>query len=86
MHVKSQSLEILEYFIDKEPGVGKGTNVSISPSDTIEESWSISISGLKDGQHFLYIRIKDSSGMWSPWQMQMFFVNDTTQIGDIDKV
>lgn len=86
MHVKSQSLEILEYFIDKEPGVGKGTNVSISPSDTIEESWSISISGLKDGQHFLYVRIKDSSGMWSPWQMQMFFVNDTTHIADIDKV
>lgn len=86
LNTKAQSLEELEYFIDKEPGVGNATSVSISPADTIQKSWSIPIAGLSDGQHFLYIRIKDSSGLWSPWQIQLFFIEDTINIGNIEKL
>ncbi len=53
---RAQSLVKMEYFLDKEPGVGKGTAVSFSgPRDTILKTFQISAAGLQTGQHFVYV-------------------------------
>ncbi len=86
-HVFAQKISVLEYFIDKDPGVGKASSVSFSgPTDTLIKNFTVPIVGLKDGQHFLYIRTKTDSSLWSPWQMQLFFVDDTTTTGNIEQV
>lgn len=83
----AQSLVKLEYFIDKDPGVGKGTSVSFSgPKDTILKTFTIPSSGLSSGAHYIHVRVLDSGGLWSPWQFQMFHVQDTINPGPIDKV
>ncbi|MBU6325199.1 MAG: hypothetical protein KJS92_06895, partial [Bacteroidetes bacterium] len=83
----AQSIVKLEYFIDKDPGCGKGTRVSFSgPQDTLLKSFSIPTTGLTSGRHFVHVRVQDSSKKWSPWQLQMFMIEDTAYKGPINQV
>ncbi len=56
----------VEYYLDTDPGYGKGTPVAISPkvnlADQVIES---NISALSAGKHKLYFRSKDAFGTWS---------------------
>lgn len=79
-------IQRLEYFIDKEPRPGKGNAVTISPSDSFSKRFSHSVGGLSGGQHYLHVRNKISTGLWSPWQMQLFYVDDTVNTGPINKL
>jgi len=77
--LSAQSIIRLEYFIDKDPGCGKATRVSFSgPKDTLLQNFSIPTTGLSSGRHYVHVRVQDSSKIWSPWQFQMFFIEDTT--------
>jgi len=57
-----------EYYIDTDPGLGKG--VSLEPSDGwfdyINEmiTTTIPIEGLSFGKHTLYVRARNSAGIW----------------------
>jgi hypothetical protein len=57
-----------EYYIDTDPGLGKGT--SLEPSDGwfdyINEmiTTTIPIEGLSFGKHKLYVRARNSAGIW----------------------
>lgn len=56
----------LEYFFNVDPGFGSGTNVSLGAQpDWPDASVLINTNGLADGLHILYIRTKDSNGVWS---------------------
>lgn len=84
---QAQSLVRMEYFLDKDPGAGKGDTVNFAgPRDTILKTINIPIGGMKPGQHFVYVRVLDSGGLWSPWQMQLFFVEDTIDIGPVQQL
>lgn len=84
---QAQSLVKMEYFLDKDPGVGKGDTVNFSgPRDTVLKTINIPIGGIKSGQHFVYVRVLDSGGLWSPWQMQLFFVEDTIDNGPVEQL
>jgi hypothetical protein len=76
----SQTITVVEYFIDTDPGVGNGTAVSITPSGTIVLNESLDISGVAPGFHYLYIRAQDSDGDWSLHARQSFYVSDTSSI------
>ncbi|RYZ47929.1 MAG: hypothetical protein EOP49_19970 [Sphingobacteriales bacterium] len=56
----------LEYFIDNDPGFGNAVPVVFYKADSIPDlSFPVNISGLNTGEHFLYVRSRDSSGKWS---------------------
>ena len=59
-----------EYFFDADPGQGRGTALSAedgvfnSPSETVRVQ-ALSLTGLSQGSHTLYLRFLDSLGRWS---------------------
>lgn len=70
----SQSIQSAEYFFDNDPGIGKGTAISITPGDTINPSETIDISALSDGFHQLMIRVVDNQGRWSEYFNHSFYI------------
>jgi hypothetical protein len=67
-----------EYFIDTDPGEGKGIAMLAEDGtfDTAEESIDIAIdvSDLCAGTHYVYVRMKSSNGSWGPPQKRLFSV------------
>ena len=60
------SITRIEWFIDKDPGVGNGTAVTFTPSvDVADLAIPVPLSGIKHGVHRLFIRSLDPHGSWS---------------------
>ena len=55
----------MEYFYDTDPGFGNASPVPVSSGQTIEESFTINLSGLERGFHKAYFRVKDDNDKWS---------------------
>jgi len=72
----------LEYYIDTEPGVGKGTWIANTATikDTIEEPLELAVAGLSPGYHKLYARSRDIEGTWSIPMWRKFYVFEDTVI------
>lgn len=67
-----------EYFFDTDPGTGNATAISIgSPQDSISVTPLIDASSLPLGDHFMFIRVKDQSGVWSMVESRNFRVCET---------
>ena len=59
-------LSQVEYYIDTDPGYGKGIPVAIPVSkNLVDVPISTNITGLAAGDHILFIRSKDGNGAWS---------------------
>jgi len=54
-----------EYFFDTDPGIGKGTALSVTPGLTTNINSVIPINSLSTGVHRLYLRTADANGHWS---------------------
>ncbi len=70
-----------EYFIDADPGMGKGLPVSIVPAtDLTNVSFNVNISNanITTGFHNLFIRFKDANGRWSQANVRTFYKEDVT--------
>ncbi|MEO0310601.1 MAG: hypothetical protein RIQ89_258, partial [Bacteroidota bacterium] len=64
-----------EYFIDTDPGIGNGISVPLVPNDTLQLSnYSIPISALAPGTHYLYLRAQTANGVWTPIDRSSFIV------------
>jgi hypothetical protein len=60
------NIDKLEYFIDTDPGYGLATSVAITPGEVLENvSIVLQMNNLTDGLHKLYVRARDSEGLWS---------------------
>jgi len=56
----------LEYFLDYDPGVGNGTPITITAgTNLVDQSFSINITSLITGDHFVVVRARDANGNWS---------------------
>ena len=56
----------VEYFIDTDPGFGNGTDVAISPADTIVDfTFGVDVSSFIPGEYDLYVRLKNEDENWS---------------------
>ena len=67
------SIVKMEYFIDTDPGFGKGKSISISSSaDVSASNVAIDLSSLGNGVHYIYLRSQDANGNWSETNEQIF--------------
>jgi len=64
--VFAQTISLIEYYVDTDPGYGLGKSVSTTPSSTVSNfTFPADITGTSNGIHRLYVRAKDSNGSWS---------------------
>ncbi|MFZ4740411.1 MAG: PKD domain-containing protein [Bacteroidales bacterium] len=66
-----------EYYIDTIPELGLSHYFTFGQGDTINSNFHIPLTGLSIGLHFIYIRIKESTGLWSIPMNLTFFVTDS---------
>ena len=65
----------VEYFFDTDPGVGSGTDIPITPNDTvILSNYPVSTAALTEGIHNIYIRALNDAGVWTPIDQRTFYV------------
>jgi len=64
--ITSSKIVKAEYFVDTDPGIGKGINIpGIVAGATIDQLVALELSGIPTGAHVLNIRVKDDKGFWS---------------------
>lgn len=64
-----------EAFIDTDPGEGRGLPLEGMPNSPLEVlNKRLSLDDLAVGAHVLYLRFRDSTGLWSPPIAQTFYV------------
>ncbi len=68
-----------EYFVDTDPVAGNGTAIPVSTSGLVEESFTVSTDGLAVGEHKLFVRTQDDSGVWSLTDAMDLYIQDTVQ-------
>ena len=72
----------VEYFIDTDPGAGKGISVSISPGLDIQNlNVPINPSTLTEGVHRFYTRARNVNGAWSLTSTLLFYKPYATSSG-----
>jgi len=77
----SIEIEKVEYYIDTDPGFGKGTNVTfVKPINDILLDFNVDLKSINHGYHTLYIRAKDSKDVWSLCYSTPFFKTKSTTI------
>lgn len=62
-----------EWFIDNDPGVGKANAFSLNQADSIHKPLQINISGISEGFHHLFVRVKNTQGKWSHHEGRLFY-------------
>jgi hypothetical protein len=63
-----------EYFVNTDPGFGDATDIPITPGQDITDiSFTVDLSSLGNGFHYLYTRVKDANGKWSMTNVNYFF-------------
>ncbi|MDF2188548.1 MBG domain-containing protein [Paraflavitalea sp. CAU 1676] len=71
----------LEYFVDTDPGFGKGTNVPVTPgADLNNISFALNMDNVSVGNHTLYVRAIDDKGAWSLTNLGTFKVEPPTDL------
>ncbi|MDR2037414.1 MAG: hypothetical protein LBQ60_05775 [Bacteroidales bacterium] len=82
----SPDLTGLEYFIDVDPGFGKGSFRPLSGQTGIEQV-AVDISDVKPGFHKLYVRSRNVSRHWSITQISTFIkteIETGTDVADVE--
>jgi hypothetical protein len=67
-------LDSMEYFIDTDPGFGKGVPVLITHSSQINKSFNVDLTGVPVGFHILNVRVKQNTTGWSLTSSVPFYV------------
>jgi fibronectin type 3 domain-containing protein len=74
---KSPKILAAEYFFDKDTvPPGEGNTLNVGEGNEVEWTGQISVAGLDVGEHVLFIRVKDSTGIWSQSYPKLFNVVD----------
>jgi Secretion system C-terminal sorting domain len=64
-----------EYFIDTDPGIGFGTAIVFGDASQTTQILNVDTTGLAEGDHVFYIRVKTLNGAWSIYDSALFSVN-----------
>lgn len=72
------NIQLVEYFIDTDPGFGLGTAVTLpSSGNDLTIDFSVSLTGLADGNHVLYIRAQNALDKWGQVYAEAFTYTST---------
>ncbi len=71
--INNTQIVAAEWFIDVDPGVGNGTDLSVTTGNTVSGALSIP-NAMSPGIHHLYIRVKNNLGKWGHHHKSMFYV------------
>ncbi|MBX2844396.1 MAG: T9SS type A sorting domain-containing protein [Flammeovirgaceae bacterium] len=83
----AQKIQKAEYFIDIDPGLGKGNPIAYSVSDTlVEEEFELNVSGLERGPHLLVIRTLSDNGVWSLSKSSKFYIEEAVTPPSLPKI
>ncbi len=78
-----------EFFMDADPGFGKGNAISVAPGATASTNFTIDITSLTAGFHNLHMRFKDATGKWSLASIRNFYkeqiLSGNTTVANITK-
>ena len=76
-------LEKAEYFYDTDPGVGNAFAMNaFAPADSIQLTDSLPIAPLTAGNHYLYVRVRDTMNTWSLCERKSFIVCNLIPVPD----
>jgi hypothetical protein len=71
-------VKAVEYFIDEDTGFGMGTPVNVAaPARDVSVEFVVDMDGLGDGDHILYVRVKDAKNRWSQTLAHAFSLSGT---------
>ncbi|PMD95693.1 hypothetical protein BWI97_13920 [Siphonobacter sp. BAB-5405] len=71
----------VEYFLDQDPGFGKGKQLAFTPATTIDALvFEIDAQNLALGDHMLYVRAKNKQGQWGITNRSTFRVEPPTGV------
>jgi hypothetical protein len=65
-----------EYYIDDDPGLGMANELSITPSNQINDEFLIGLQGLSPGFYTLCVRFLNEFDEWSVSQCSPFFISE----------
>jgi hypothetical protein len=63
-----------EYFFDIDPGVGNATPFTFTAGNDVTFSITVNTTGLSDGFHSLFFRVRDAAGKWSLYNGRIAFI------------
>ncbi len=63
----------LEYFIDIDPGAGRGLPLAVSADTNTTATHTLPLSGVSAGYHIVYLRVQDAQGRWSQTMPHPFY-------------
>lgn len=63
--VNIADINTIEYFFDTDPGIGLGNNITITETETVNQSVAIPTASLSAGTHRLCIRVGNTNGTYS---------------------
>lgn len=72
--LRSQNITKVEYFIDKDPGYGLATNVTLTAAADLDLNFVAEIGNLTEGIHAFFIRAKDANNKWSLNHSHIFYI------------
>ncbi|NOT76948.1 MAG: T9SS type B sorting domain-containing protein [Cyclobacteriaceae bacterium] len=74
VELSAQTINRAEYFIDNDPGNGNAIPLTISPSASQNNEFSIDISALSRGFHIVGFRYRDDLGRWTLTTSRRFYI------------
>lgn len=72
------TLNACEYFFNTDPGWGEGIQIPLS-STPIDQSIDLNLSGLPNGVHVAYLRVRDGANQWSLYAERVFQIVGSMQ-------
>ncbi|EMQ94522.1 hypothetical protein D778_00475 [Xanthomarina gelatinilytica] len=74
------NIDGFEYYVDTDPGIGNGTQLSVAAMETIDQSFNIPTAALSSGSHKLFIRAKNSDGTYGAYDNVAFSINHSPAV------
>ncbi len=68
------NIDGFEYYFNTDPGIGNGTQLSVTEAEDVNQSFNISTTSLGAGNHKLFIRTKNSDGSYSTYDNVTFSI------------
>jgi len=81
------NIEVVEYYVDRDPGFGKGIKVPLDISSAnLSLDFNVNLNNIDNGSHMLFIRSMDASGNWSLSYSRPFYKVKTTSLDAPSKI